>query len=193
MPIIFSHRIRKHPRDYRVEFSFDDELTKEDAAVFEITAGVKDVEAENWTDITLRGQLRLDEELLVLSYEDHEIARLSLAAALDIPLEDGADTAGSNIDFDIDYANTVDGVIRSLGIEEIIHQIPTDPILGCLIKGLASTAIGQIIHCWRLNRNTRPLTDLVNRIGACLRDHRVRMLFTFMYRIGRCAVLGGLR
>ncbi len=187
MPILFRHTIRKDDRDYRVEFSFDDEAIMNNSAGFEIKAGTKNPASDMWTDITLHGEVRLAEELLVLSHEGREIARVSL----NLPLHDLADAAG--FDIDIDHSDMIDRAIGSLGLEGIIQLIPTDPFLGCIIKGAASTAIGQVIRCWHPNRNTRPFTDLARRIGSCLRDHATRMLFTFIYRAGRCAAFGGAR
>ena len=158
----------------------------ENIAGFEIRAGVRNAAADIWIDTTLRGEIRLFDRVIVLSHEGREIARLSL----DLPLPDEADAAGPDIDIEDD--GVIDEAIGGYGIEEIIHLVPADPFLGCIIKGAASTAIGQIIRCWRPNRYSPP-GELVRQIRSCLRDHWRRMSWTFIYRAGRCTLLGGAR
>jgi hypothetical protein len=186
MESIFQRTIRKDGRDYRVDFSFDDEAIMDEAAGFEITAGVKAATSDHWTEVTLRVEVRLASEIIVLSHNDRELARLRLR----LPLDEGADFSGEDVDIDRD-AGAIEQEIGTHVLEEIIHLIPADPFLGCLIKGAVSTAVGQIIRCWNRVSDTRPYRELAHRIVSCLRDFRSRMLFTFMWRAGRCAALGG--
>lgn len=187
MPILFSHTIRRTGRDYKVDFSFDDQEIMNNTAAFEIKASVKEADSDQWQDITLRIDVNLAEELLEISHDGRPIAKLPL----NLPLNDGVADTVSDIDVNQINEKIIDEAIGRLGIEEILHLLPGDPFFGCIIKGATSTAIGQIIRCWRPNRHIRPLKDLAYRIGSCLRDNVTRMLFTFIYRTGRCAVLCG--
>lgn len=110
---------------------------------------------------------------------------------LELPLDDVVDFLGNDIDVLADDG-VIEHAIGAYGIEELIHLIPTDPFLGCIVKSAVSTTIGQIIRCWRTAPKGDSISQLARDIGSCLPEYGLRMAFTFLYRAGRCAVLVGL-
>jgi hypothetical protein len=203
MPI-FEKTIRHGDVEYKVEFDFDDEAIMENSATFEINASFRPISANNdedgWTEISIKGEVNWEKREFVLSYEGQVIGKMPLdllvpesdplGTTLDITQEDNI--LGPHFQ---ETAKAINGIAKdhvSHAIEKGIHLLPTDPFLGCIIKGAASTAIGQIIRCWQKNREVRPYKALARRVGSCLRDHATGMLLTFMWRTGRCVLLAGL-
>src|SRR4051794_35074894 len=129
---IFGQQIRGKPKkfggpakDYRVEFSYDDEATERGVARFEIKGGSRSVGTGPWRDVILHGEVDLANELIRVTYE----ARETHEVPMDIGLEGPVGQAGDVIDND-------DALEYALGthIEQIIQQIPAiDPFLGCLL------------------------------------------------------------
>lgn len=200
MPI-FEKTIRHGTIEYKVEFDFDDEAIMENSAKFEINASFRpisiDKEEHKWTEISIEGDVNWEERVFILSYDGRQIGRIPL----DLPVPE-SDPLGSTLDIIQEdrvlgphfqeTANAINGIALAHAIETGIHFLPTDPFLGCIIKGAASTAIGQIIRCWQKHQNIRPYRALAGRIGSCLRDHATGMLLTFMWRTGRCIMFAGL-
>lgn len=203
MPI-FEKTIRHGKIEYKVEFDFDEEAIMENSATFEINASFRQIPANNdedgWTKISIKGEVDWEERVFILSYEGQQIGKMPLDLLLpeSDPLGSTLDIAQEDKVLDPHFhetANAINGIANnhvSHAIERGIHFLPADPFLGCIIKGAASTAIGQIIRCWQKNREVRPYKALARRIGSCLRDHATGMLLTFMWRTGRCVLFAGL-
>lgn len=95
----------------------------DNAAGFEIKAGVKEPAFDSWTEVTLQVEVKVEVVLIVISHNGREIARLPLT----LPIDDAADFAAANIDIDRD-ADIIEDAIGVIAIEEFVHLIPTDPI-----------------------------------------------------------------
>ena len=179
MERIFRKTFRRNGKDYKIQLGFDDAAIMENAARFELKAGIKDINQSDWKETTIQVDVLFDRKVIELTHEGRTIGTIPL----DFPVSDTPDAADEDIDIDAE----------STAIEELIGSIPTDPFLGCIIKGAASTAVGQIIRCWRRHHQSGgTYRELAGRIAGCLRDYAGRMLLRFMWRAGRCAVTGGL-
>jgi hypothetical protein len=181
VPTIFDQEISGTEEDYRVEVSFDD--PEDDVASsgrFEIRGGRRQAGTEMWQEVTLRGEVDLAQDVIVLSSEGRELTRLPMDPELGGP--DQAEDLIRNDD-------PVDRALELLDIERIIEHLPVvDPFLGCLIRSAASVSIGKIIRCWLANDRTRS----ARTIASCVFEDSRRLLLKFAFKAGKCAVTYGL-
>ncbi len=187
MAEIFQRIIRHKGREYRIEVDFDDAAITQDSAPFEIRAAFRDLGQKDWNEISLTIDLRYAEGVLVVRQGEREIGRIPL----DLALAPAEEPTGTDIDIDADSA-LIEDALGAKAVEELIHLIPSDPIFGCIVKSAVSTAVGQIIRCWRQVGKAENFKDKAYRVGACLRDYGARMALTFMWRAGRCAATLGM-
>ena len=187
MAILFERLIRHRSTEYRVAADLDDAAIVRGALRVTVLAAVRSLPDGPWLEETLDLVVDLTRSVVEVVVNGAVIATVPFT----LPLADSVDFLGNDIDVVLD-----DGVIEHAlgahGIEALIHLMPADPFIGCLVKSAVSTAIGQIIRCWRSARKGGPIAELARDIGGCLREHSLRMALTFLYRAGRCAVLVGL-
>ena len=187
MAILFERLIRHRGTEYRIVADLDDAAIGDGALRVTIQASVRSLPDGPWLEEALDLVVDLTRSLVEVVVKGRVIATVPFT----LPLADSADFLGNDIDVIVD-----DGVIEHAmgahGIEALIHLIPADPFIGCIVKSAVSTAIGQIIRCWRSAPKGGPMSQLTHDIGSCLREHGLRMALTFLYRAGRCAVLVGM-
>jgi len=84
--------------------------------------------------------------------------------------------------------------LEDLVDESIIDRIPGsffgvgNPIVGCLVRGGLSAAIGQILRCRRQTRDQPWYRPRIRAIGHCLRLSVGRMAVGMVVRAARCIV-----
>ena len=182
MLTIFEQEISGSDEDYRVEVSFDD-LEDDDASAarFEVKGGRRPRGTDTWQEITLLGEVDLDQRVIVVSFEGRELIRLPLDSVLGGPTDQAEDLIVND--------DAVERALELLDIETIIEHLPVvDPFLGCLIRSAASVSIGKIISCWLANNRTRSARTIV----SCVLEDSRRLLLKFAFKAGKCAVTFGL-
>lgn len=126
---------------------------------------------------------------LKLSHEGQVIGILHLNMGADV------DRAADQADSDINWLALIQDFNSGSTAEQIIDAIPTDPLLGCFIKGGVSATLGQIIQCWARIRPEMPdaaAYDLGREMIGCLGRNSIRTLGRAAWRIGRCMIRLGL-
>ena len=207
MEIFFDKILTRDGKQYKIEFGFDDKaLAKDlDKGKFEVSASVRNLPANpnntqgGWDKITIDVEIMWETQTIEFSHKGKKIGEVSLK----IDLPDCKDDA-SDLDVPVE-----DSILEPHLAEMGIQAIPTDPFLGCLLKGALSTITGQLIRCYRQDkkmlldeakktplekemRREKPMEQSrVKRMYACLKKHGAGMLFTFLIRSGRCMVMLG--
>lgn len=200
MDSFFKRIIRKGHEEYRIEIGFDDNAIMDNSAKFEIEAERRTLPDGNFEKVILEIDVQFERNQIVISNKAPQKVLATLS--LDTYLEEPGDFEGNGIDLDDEEKHIFDSFSDEAGepleagiAETMIGSIPTDPFLGCLIKGAVSTLVGQIIRCWnnmRLRSALSSFREKARDIYGCLREYAPRMLFTFMYRSGKCVVTCGL-
>lgn len=186
MVTLFEQTIRHGDTEYHVAADLDDAAIVDGSLSVTVKARVRSLPEGPWFDVEVELSADFSNLLVEVKVGDRVIATVPLH----LPLAKAANAVLNDIDILAD-AGVIEHAIGAYGIETLIHIIPTDPFLGCLIKSAVSTTIGQIIRCWGSTEKGLPISRLANSIGGCLRDYSVRMALTFMYRAGRCSILLG--
>jgi hypothetical protein len=159
---VFETTIRLGRREYRVEAVLDDE-PKGDSVALEFVGKVREGADGQWQEARLRGTFNLQ----------------SGTVGIEVP--------GDIVDFAADeiMADGIEHIIEV--IQGSIKLIPTtDPILGCLIKGAASSVIVHTVRCWYEHQNVVPRMTQVRAIGECLIRNGKHILGTFGLGFGKC-------
>jgi hypothetical protein len=187
---MFRRTITRGRRQYRFEVNLDDAAIMEDSLAIDIEASTRELSGETWSEwypIKLRVEVRTAEEQAVLLYEDRVVGRISLRT--DVPENDNFD--GDGMDVEAEDA-ALAPALSEFDWAEAIDAIPAvDPVFGCLIRGAASTVIGQAIRCWKQVGVQDELRDRTWKVLGCLRESGTKMAFTFVCRAGMCMVKGG--
>lgn len=198
MPMLLEYQVRHEDYDYRFSVTFDDVAVMADIGRIEIKAERKTVESEEWEALTIKVELHAKKEVLIVTCDNQIIAEVSLnelAESVEGSIQDSvaeSDPQGEieNLEELLDKVD--DGELVANITEKVLEHFPADPIIGCLIKGLASTAIGQLIRCWYPRRELRPITEMLYGIGGCLDGNKLAMLKTFVWRTGWCMARCGV-
>ncbi|HEV7680920.1 MAG TPA: hypothetical protein VGO68_02270 [Pyrinomonadaceae bacterium] len=186
MVTLFERTIRHGNTEYYVGTDLDDAAIVDGSLRVSVQARVRRFPEGPWLEAKVDLVADFSNSLVEVRIDDRVIATVPLH----LPLEEAADAVLNEIDILAD-AGMIERAIGTYGIEELIHIIPTDPFLGCLIKSAVSTTIGQVIRCWGSTERGLSFSSMAKSIGACLREHSLRMAFTFIYRAGRCSILLG--
>ena len=189
MQNIFQRQIVYSGRLYKISFDFDDEAIMENCGTFRITGSSKKQadESANWDSVSLDGLINFEERTITISKSEETIAVISL----DTELPDSDDFYGEANDFEAE-GEVINSAIGETSVEHLIELVPTDPFFGCLIRGALSTAVGQIIRCYnRVRSNASSVERLLTNIGGCLKEHSLKMTFTFLWRSGKCVITAG--
>jgi hypothetical protein len=154
-------------REYRVEASLED-VPSGDRIELEFIGAVRVSPEAPWEETRLTGTLDLETGKVAV-----ELAEGAVEFAAEEILDAG-----------------VDAIIDL--IQGSIHLVPSiDPVLGCLIKGAASSVIVQTVKCWYGRREVRPRWNQVRAITDCVLDHGMDMLKSFGLGVGRCLLFLG--
>lgn len=188
MAILFERTIRNNDLEYRVIADLDDAAIMNDQLRLSVAGSVRQLPDGEWRKETIELLGDFGRSVIELRVRNRPIATVPLT----LPLPDITDFLGNGSDISADDM-ILDQALEPAVIEELIHLIPTDPLFGCLVKGAISTTIGQTIRCWRTTRREAPISQRIRDIAGCLREYGLRMALTFMYRVGRCVALAGLR
>lgn len=193
-------------KEYRIELGFDDKPIMKVAAKFEIDGKVREMPEGKWAKINLVMEVQFEINEIIIKRKDD--TRILARISLDTILPESESFDGIDIDIEKDDLIISENLLDENGInisakftEELISSIPTDPLIGCLVKGALSTVTGQILRCWQTTKKakkeaTKKTKEVVNQqktrsMYGCMREYSVRMLVTFMYRSGKCiATLG---
>lgn len=186
MTMLFERTISHAGREYRIIADFDDALLMEDTFRIAVRAAVRTPPDEGWQEETVEIAVNLRLSYAQVLIRGQEIATVPL----DLPLDDVSDFSGNGLDIPKDDV-TIEDALGASGVERLIHLVPADPFLGCIVKSAVSTLIGQTIRCWRSVPRSESFRQMIGDTGSCLREYGLRMTMVFMYRAGRCAVLGG--
>jgi len=197
MPLLFEHQLPHGDYQYKIRAASND-LGKM-ARVGEITvwAARKHKNDENWEAFEIRMELHADKGEIHLFANDkaEPIATLSIEklpqAAISILDSDLAETDPEQeiglLEAMLDQIN--DGDATAEIAELILDRFPTDPIIGCLVKGALSTVLGRVIRCWfPIRREVRPPSELLGMLGNCLGENKWQMAKTFVWRSATCAM-----
>ena len=187
MATLFERTIRRGELEYRITTDFDDAAIMDNEFRVTIEGAVRRLPAGTWRPVTLELVGNMERALIEVYAEERLIGTIHL----DLPIEEAKDLLGNGLDIEA-TDEIIEEELGPLAIEEIIHLIPGDPFLGCLLKGALSTVVGQTIRCWRKSSTDLAVAERIGEIGGCLREYGLRMALTFMYRAGRCTLLIGL-
>lgn len=188
MAILFERSIRYRDLEYQVVAELDDAAIMNNELRLTVQAAVRKLPDGPSVKETLELAVDVERSLVEIRREGGKVIA---TIPLTLPLPDSTDFAGNDIDVAADDRIFEDALGTSAA-EELIHLIPTDPFLGCIVKGAVSTVVGQTIRCWRMTARDAPLNQRVRDIAGCLREYGLRMALTFMYRAGRCSLMGGV-
>lgn len=198
MPMLFEHQIRFEDHDYKFSVSFDDVAIMADIGRIEIKAERRKTGSEDWESSVIKAEIHRKEEVLLIICDNRKIAEIPLGDIAEriegaVP-ESVADTDPQteieNLEVLLDKVE--DGDLVAEITEKVLEHFPADPIIGCLVKGLASTVIGQLIRCWFPRRDIRPVRELLEGVGGCLDGNKLAMLKTFVWRTGWCMARCGI-
>lgn len=197
MITLLEHRLRHDAIDYRFTVRFDDEAIMDNKGKIRLLAETKKQGDDGWTSLEVDFEYDPEKNQIELSSEGKHLGYIKLDELPDnlmSRLQDAPD--GDDFDTESEIENIESlldtGEIGAQLTEKIVERFPTDPIIGCLIKGAASTILGQLIRCWYPVRETRPYSELLHQIRECLQGTAFRMLGTFIWRTGWCAARMGL-
>lgn len=189
---MFYHKVRHKGREYTVEVVLSEELVGEGKIGLEVTGTVQDLvdeeqgsrKASEPQSVTLQLEANFEEKVVIVRHNDEVVGVIPLDV---IDIGDIAEDA-----FGFPLSDAIENAASS-AFEEIIERIPAvDPVLGCLLRSAASTAIGQTIRCWRkLREEVEGAWRLAREIALCLKAHGWQMAATFVFRAGRCILFGG--
>jgi hypothetical protein len=181
MPKITSHRITSGDYEYELDIDLKDAAIMQNQAEFEVAARRRHRREREWQEESVTLRFDLAEGVAQVLYRDEEVGRIDLSQ-IDIPEDTPAEIAWEMI------AEAWEGSL----IEEVIQSIPTDPVVGCLLKAGISTTVGQTIRCYRQAVDVPSLSGRIRQTLLCLGDNTLRMIMTATARTLRCVVLAGL-
>ncbi|MCS6306304.1 MAG: hypothetical protein H8K07_21975 [Nitrospira sp.] len=184
---LFERTIRTNDLEYRVVANFDDAAIMDNRLRLLVVGSVRKLSSGDWYEETIELVGNFERSVIELRVRGMPIAMVPL----NVPLPDINDFLGNGSDLSVDDTH-IDSALGTTAIETLIHLVPTDPFLGCIIKGAVSTVVGQTIRCWRTMPTEGRIQQRIRSIGNCLREYGMRMTLTFMYRAGRCAVVAEL-
>lgn len=187
MTVLFERTIRSGDLEYRILADLDDAAISEERLRLTIEGAVRPMPDGTWAEEAIELIVDLVQSFVEIRVNERTIATIPLT----LPVPDDTDFLGNGSDVVADDV-ILDGALGPSAIETIIHLFPTDPFLGCIVKGAISTTVGQTIRCWRTTPPDEPVSQRLGDIRSCLREHGLRMALTFMYRAGRCTLLGGI-
>ncbi len=184
MDPIFTQTFWRDGKQYKVEVAFDDEAIMENQAKFKIKGAVREEGSKDWREISFDAALDWERRVIVLKHEGEGL--FSREISLEIPLPDLKDLWRGEIE------DTALNEISAAAAERAIHLIPGDPLLGCLIKGVTSTVLGQMIRCWPQVKRVEQWKQKAYAMARCLKGHSWQMLGRFLWRFGKCAGTAGV-
>jgi hypothetical protein len=187
MAVLFERTIPYRGLEYKVSADLDDAAMMDDKLVVTVKASVR----RPPDTARLQESLDLVVNIVGASIEVKARGRLIATVPLTLPFTKAADLFGNDIDIIVDD-QAIEQIIGPVGIEELIHLVPADPLLGCLLKGALSTVVGQTIRCWASTPREGTFSQRVHNVGGCLREYGLRMALTFMFRVGRCMAFLGM-
>ena len=153
MTTLIARRFVRDSTDYRSVVELDDAALVDDELTFAVACAFRSRPNGDWIERAVQGTLNADLEAIDVSLDGRLIARVPLA----LPLPDSQDFHGNDVD--LAHADgAVDEHLDVSAVEEFIGHIPTDPIVGCLVKGAVSTTIGQTIRCWHRTKPRAPVS-----------------------------------
>lgn len=188
--MLFDRTITRRDREYRITADLDDKALMDNDLTVVLSASYRERKQGEWSEWqTIRLTIRTDFEKRAIEVLDGD--RVIARVPLDSEVPESVESEGNDLD--------VEGEGESLrphidaGIwEGIIQDVPVDMFFGCIIKGAVSTLVGQIIRCCnRVEAKTDRLREYIGEIASCLKEHGLKMAFTFVCRAGRCMVLAG--
>ena len=144
---------------------------------------------ETLASIQVKIDVNFETRQLQIFHHDQLIGTLHLDMGLDVA------NAVDKPDMAINWLALAQDFSSGTPVEDIIDSIPTDPLLGCFIKGGVSATLGQIIECWAKIRPKMPdarAIDLGRAMAECLGHNALRTLGRAAWRIGRCMIRLGL-
>jgi hypothetical protein len=198
MATLFEEKFYRDGINYRVSLSFDDGAIMNGSAKFDTIVSRQKEGDEKWNEVSVTSELNWPEKKIILTAKADSLA---IQFRHEIDLTAFLPDAGDAIEkFSDEYLDgLLDGKLVD-GVEKLIHLVPTDPLLGCLIKGSLSTLIGQIIRCWpRIrdeSKNRREwkakILNMCGMLAKCLQTNSLKMLGTFTRRFLKCALFHGL-
>ncbi|WP_321491100.1 hypothetical protein [uncultured Hyphomonas sp.] len=181
---MFHHKVQYNGREYSIELVLSEEAVEQGKLGFEITGTVRDLDEERREpeEVKLHLEVDLQEEVIIVRHKDDVIATIRL----DHPSFEGL------LEFPPGFAFS--RPIEDVVFEEFLERIPAiDPVLGCLLRSAASTAVGQTVRCWRRWRDqVEGFRRLARAIAGCLKTNGWRMAGVFVFRTGRCFLMGGV-
>jgi|GEM_PF-4342632 len=198
MPRFLEKTFIDRNKEYKIELGFDDEAIMENIARFEIDGKVREIPDGEWAEVNLVMEVQFESNEIIIrrKNETRILARISLNTIL----PESESFEGVDIDIENDDIIISENLLDENGMnisaefaEEIISSIPTDPLIGCLVKGALSSVAGQTLRCWQVTKNIEEESykEKARSMYGCMREYSLRILLTFMYRSGKCiATLG---
>ena len=173
--------------EYSIELVLGEDQLQEGKLGWVITGTMLRLDEENAEAQQVELHLDVDfEGRLVTVYHDDEIVG---EFALDLPGFEAVFENAQELPLSL---GAEDAALAAL--ENIIENLPAvDPILGCLLKSAASTAVGQTIRCWRKVRDDfQGAVNVARQVAKCLKEHGWQIAATFVFRAARCILTGGI-
>jgi hypothetical protein len=164
---VFETTFRSGKSEYVVEARLDDEPNG-DSVALDFVGRVRTGDGP-WQETRLRGTLDLERGTVAIDVLDHIVE----FAAEEI--------IGGGVEATIELIQASIGMIPAI-----------DPVLGCLLKSVASSVIIQAVRCWYEHRHVEQRLNQVRSIGDCLLAHGLHILKSFGFGFGRCVVFLGL-
>ncbi len=174
---MFSHTLEFNGSYYRIDAEMHRDSARDGVAATVITARWRSETSGN-EERTAELLVRTDQEKNVLQVV-HDKTVLG-EINLDVHLPDkGPDTAAEDEVFlaDLPTPSQIMTVIAAM-----------DPIVGCLLKGAATSVGAQTIRCFQATPKSAPWVDRIKDTVDCLRSNGMSVARGFVIRVGKCLI-----
>ncbi len=182
-------RFSRDNKVYEVKIAVGDIGLAAEILSFELEATVYDNETGEDHTETVGLELDFNESKGRISIRDEEAYEFSLRGFnVEVDPETGNEII-PGMDGHSEVKDTVfDRVQEVIGnpIERLIQSTPVpDPFIGCMIKGVVSSIVGQAMACNKMVDNNADAGRL-RQIWRCLREHAGGMGLRALWRTARC-------
>ncbi|MEO1139306.1 MAG: hypothetical protein AAFW87_07610 [Pseudomonadota bacterium] len=146
---------------------------------------VPDQPPEPWTPIAAEIDFRFTDRQAeaVVSIEGDEVARIPLHK-LKLAEETDEDEVAALIDAFFAKEDLT-------GFDTVIQAIPTDPVLGCILKSGISASIRQVTLCYDANKREETVLAVAAATLKCVGTNAGLVMMRMTGRTFRCAMFGG--
>lgn len=180
-------------REYAVAVSLDDNAIMQDEGRSRVTARSRQVTppASDWAEVSLDVVFDFARDQCCLEHDGNRFHCWPIATVsehlMDEVIED--QVAGTMEDGVLQLVSEVLDSTDTTFAEALISAFPTDPFIGCVVKGSVSTLIGQGIRCSSRDEGADDAVRFLLKARGwfgCLRKNAGKMAWTATKRTVRC-------